>query len=58
MEYNFFNKINKETIMTDYLILHNGFEKPTPEQMGTWGKWFESSADIQVEKESIHQGGR
>ena len=44
--------------MTDYLILHNGFEKPTPQQMGAWGEWFESIADIQVDKGSFHQGGR
>ena len=44
--------------MNDYLILHNGFEKPTPEQMGAWNKWFESIADIQVDKGSFHQGGR
>ena len=44
--------------MNDYLILNNGFEKSTPEQMGTWGKWFESIADIQVDNGSFHQGGR
>ena len=44
--------------MNDYLILHNGFEQPTPEQMGAWGKWFESIADIQVDKGGFHQGGR
>ena len=54
---NFSNKINKETNMNVYLILHNGFEKLTPEQMGAWGKWFESIADIQVEKGGFHQSG-
>ena len=27
------------------MFLHFGFEKPTPEIMGAWGKWFESIAD-------------
>jgi hypothetical protein len=58
MEYKFFNKINKGTNMNNYLILHDGFEKPTPEQMGAWGKWFESIEDILVDKGSFHQGGR
>ena len=58
MEYNFFIKINKETNMNDYLILHNGFEKSTPEQIGAWGIWLESIADIQVDKGSFHQGSR
>jgi len=36
--------------MKNFLILHYGFEKPTPEEMGAWNKWFESVADIQIEK--------
>ncbi len=24
-----------------FLFLHYGFEKPTPEIMSAWGKWFE-----------------
>ena len=27
------------------MTLHYGFEKPTPEEMGAWNKWFESIAD-------------
>jgi|TARA_B100001971_G_C18103222_1_gene490050 hypothetical protein len=23
-----------------FVLLHYGFEKPTPEIMGAWGKWF------------------
>ena len=34
--------------MKNYLILHYGFEKPTPEEMGAWNKWFESIANQQV----------
>jgi hypothetical protein len=26
------------------MLLHYGFEKPTPEIMANWGKWFESIA--------------
>lgn len=43
--------------MKKFLILHYGFEKPTPEQMGEWNKWFESIADRQVEKGHL-PGGR
>ena len=28
--------------MKKFVMLHFGFEKPTPEIMGAWGKWFES----------------
>ena len=38
--------------MKKFLLLHYGFEKPTPEIMGAWEKWFESIADI-----SVAQGG-
>lgn len=31
------------------MLLHFGFEKPTPEIMAAWGKWFESVADKTVE---------
>lgn len=38
----------KERHLKNYLLLHYGFEKPTPEIMGAWGKWFESIADKMV----------
>jgi hypothetical protein len=38
--------------MKKYLLLHFGFENPTPEIMEKWGKWFESITDI-----SVDQGG-
>jgi len=28
-----------------FVLLHYGFEKPTPEIMAAWGKWFESMKD-------------
>ncbi len=43
--------------MKKFLILHYGFEKPTPEEMAAWNKWFESVADRQVEKGHL-PGGR
>ena len=30
------------------MLLHYGFETPTPEIMAAWGSWFESIADAQV----------
>ena len=36
--------------MKKYVLLHYGFEKPTPEIMAAWGKWFESIADKIAEK--------
>jgi hypothetical protein len=41
----------------DFLILHCGFEKPTPEQMGEWNQWFDSIADKQVDRGGF-RGGR
>jgi len=35
--------------MNKYMMLHIGFEQPTPEVMEAWGKWFESVADSSVE---------
>lgn len=32
------------------MLLHFGFEKPTPEIMGAWKAWFESIAHCQVEQ--------
>ena len=40
-----------------YMILHYGFEKPTPEIMAAWGKWFESIADKMVDQGGF-SGGR
>ena len=35
--------------MKKFVLLHYGFEKPTPEVMKAWGTWFESIADRTVE---------
>lgn len=29
--------------MKKFVLLHYGFEKPTPEMMAAWGKWFETT---------------
>jgi hypothetical protein len=39
-----------------FMILHFGFEKPTPEEMGAWNQWFESIADKQVERGHLPAG--
>jgi hypothetical protein len=41
-----------------YLFLSYGFEKPTPEIMGAWEKWFESISDRMVDQGGLWSGGR
>ncbi len=48
----------EERVVKRFLLLHFGFEKPTPEIMAAWGKWFESVADQSVEHGGFHGGGR
>lgn len=36
--------------MTKFMLLHFGFETPTPVIMEAWGKWFASIADKQVDQ--------
>ena len=43
--------------MKKFLFLHYGFEKPTPEIMGAWGKWFESMKDNIVDMGGHFSGG-
>ncbi len=43
--------------MKKYLFLHYGFEKPTPEIMAAWGKWFESMKDNTIDNLGL-SGGR
>lgn len=43
--------------MKKYVLLHYGFENPTPEIMKAWGDWFESIADKTVENYGFN-GGR
>ena len=43
--------------MKRFMLLHYGFEKPTPEIMNAWKGWFESIAEITVENGGF-MGGR
>lgn len=38
--------------MKKYVMLHYGFEKPTPEIMTAWGKWFEA-----IKPHTVEMGG-
>ncbi len=44
--------------MKKYMLLHYGFEKPTPEIMAAWGKWFEAVAAKTVDQGGFHGGAR
>jgi len=41
-----------------FMLLHFGFEKPTPQIMAAWGKWFESVADKTLDQGGFHGGAR
>ncbi len=43
--------------MKRFMLMHIGFEKPTPEIMAAWKRWFESIADRTVENIGF-AGGR
>ena len=43
--------------MKKFVLLHFGFENPTPEIMDAWNAWFESIADRTVENVGF-SGGR
>jgi hypothetical protein len=51
-------EIPQEREMKKFMFLHFGFEKPTPEIMAAWKKWFESVADNTVENGGFHGGAR
>ena len=44
--------------MKRFMLLHFGFEKPTPEIMEAWGKWFQSVADVSTDQGGFHGGAR
>ena len=44
--------------MKKFMLLMYGFEKPTPEIMEAWGKWFELVADKTVDQGGFHGGAR
>jgi hypothetical protein len=43
--------------MEKFMLLHFGFEQPTPEIMQAWKTWFESIADSQIAQGGF-MGGR
>jgi hypothetical protein len=49
---------NKEREVKKFVMLHFGFEKPTAEIMGAWGKWFESIKENIVDMGGHFSGGR
>ena len=44
--------------MKKFVLLHYGFERPTPEIMAAWGKWFASMKDNIVDMGGHFSGGR
>lgn len=44
--------------MKRYMLLHFGFEPPTPEIMEAWGSWFKSIADRTIENGGFHGAAR
>lgn len=42
--------------MKKFMLLHVGFEKPTPEIMSAWMAWFESISDKQVSQGGFMAG--
>ncbi len=44
--------------MKRFMLLHFGFEKPTPEIMSAWKQWFEAVADRTVDQGGFHGGAR
>jgi hypothetical protein len=44
--------------MRKYMMLYYGYEKPTPEIMDNWNKWFASLGDKLVEPGSPFRSGR
>ncbi len=42
--------------MAQFLILHAGFSKPSPEDMQAWNDWFQSIAERQVDRAHLPTG--
>jgi hypothetical protein len=42
--------------MKKFMVLHVGFVPPTPEIMQAWERWFESIADVQVDRGGFSAG--
>src|ERR1700740_27956 len=46
----------RESHVKKFVLLHYGFEKPTPEIMAAWGKWFEATKPHMVEMGGFGRG--
>ena len=44
--------------MKKFVLLHYGFERPTPDIMAAWGKWFEAMKDNIVDMGGHFSRGR
>jgi hypothetical protein len=42
--------------MKRFMLLHVGFETPTPEIMAAWGAWFKAAAAHTVENAGLRNG--
>lgn len=42
--------------MKRFMLLHFGFEQPTPDIMAAWHAWFESVAEHTVENSGLREG--
>lgn len=42
--------------MKRFMLMHVGFQKPTPEVMAAWGKWFELVAPHTIENIGLRNG--
>ena len=42
--------------MKKFVLLHVGFEQPTPEIMRAWGEWFASIQDVMVDQGGFKPG--
>jgi hypothetical protein len=42
--------------MKRFMLLHFGFEQPTPEIMSEWRAWFASAADRTIENVGLRAG--
>jgi hypothetical protein len=42
--------------MKKFVLMHFGFESPTPEVMAAWNSWFESIADQTIENVGLGSG--
>jgi hypothetical protein len=42
--------------MKRFMLMHIGFENPTPEIMAAWGKWFERVAPQTIENVGLRRG--